>query len=344
MPMFYGQIMMQNYLEDPAISFCAIGDAVTDKCPFQVTEFGQGNEIDEMLGKMYLEGAGGGNAHESYELSAYFYNTYCDIDESVLPFFFVTGDEGYWEEISTTIISNIFGKGLEGDKMNSYKQWKLLMDKFNVFHVKKAYETFPDKAEGIRKQWIETLGEERVLEIVNPKAIVDVMLGAIALTSGKRDLDGYIEDMKTRGQSPERIKEVARALYKYNQKLRSKSVQIVKNDIKILIDNEYLNQIRETYEKLFEGTLSQEDLQYYYKVKNMKSDSLQREFLCPITQNVMFDPVMLSDGNSYEKLAIELWFDKYNCSPVSGVKIDNNIFPNLTLKKLIENKYVEMNK
>jgi hypothetical protein len=40
--MFYGQIIMQNYLVDPAISFCAIGDVLTDKAPFQVTSFGQG--------------------------------------------------------------------------------------------------------------------------------------------------------------------------------------------------------------------------------------------------------------------------------------------------------------
>lgn len=44
--MFYGQIMMQNYLSDPSISFCAIGDATSDEAPLQVTDFGQGKEID----------------------------------------------------------------------------------------------------------------------------------------------------------------------------------------------------------------------------------------------------------------------------------------------------------
>lgn len=46
LPMFYGQIMMQNYLNDPSISFCAIGDATSDEAPLQVTDFGQGKEID----------------------------------------------------------------------------------------------------------------------------------------------------------------------------------------------------------------------------------------------------------------------------------------------------------
>ncbi len=33
LPMFYGQIMMQKYLADPAVSFCAIGDHKHDKAP-----------------------------------------------------------------------------------------------------------------------------------------------------------------------------------------------------------------------------------------------------------------------------------------------------------------------
>jgi len=46
MPMFYGQIMMQGYLKDPALSVCGIGDAKSDRAPLQVAEFGQGIELD----------------------------------------------------------------------------------------------------------------------------------------------------------------------------------------------------------------------------------------------------------------------------------------------------------
>ena len=44
------------------------------------------------------------------------------------------------------------------------------------------------------------------------KACVDVILGAIALTSGARTLEGYLKDMENRGQEPERIEEVKNAL------------------------------------------------------------------------------------------------------------------------------------
>jgi hypothetical protein len=33
MPMFYGQIMMQGYLDDPALSIAGVGDATCDKAP-----------------------------------------------------------------------------------------------------------------------------------------------------------------------------------------------------------------------------------------------------------------------------------------------------------------------
>ena len=82
--------------------------------------------------------------------------------------------------------------------------WTKLKEMYNVFHIKKP---FRDKKQDliITKQWTETLGQERELNIVTPKACIDVMLGAIALTSGARDLNGYIQDMRARGQSEERI-------------------------------------------------------------------------------------------------------------------------------------------
>jgi hypothetical protein len=42
--------------------------------------------------------------------------------------------------------------------------------------------------------------------------VVDAMLGALALVSGRRDLDGYLLDMKNRLQTDERIEEMRRTL------------------------------------------------------------------------------------------------------------------------------------
>ena len=48
---------------------------------------------------MYLEGGGGGNQIESYELAAYFYARHVELKHLELPFFFITGDEGMYNEI-----------------------------------------------------------------------------------------------------------------------------------------------------------------------------------------------------------------------------------------------------
>jgi serine/threonine protein kinase len=44
-------------------------------------------------------------------------------------------------------------------------------------------------------------------------------------------------------------------------------------------------------------------------------------FLCPITQDVMRDPVMLIDGHSYERKAITDWLKRSNRSPLTNEEL-----------------------
>lgn len=39
-------------------------------------------------------------------------------------------------------------------------------------------------------------------------------------------------------------------------------------------------------------------------------------FYCPITQELMTDPVVDPDGNSYERSAIEAWLKNNSTSPI----------------------------
>ena len=217
--------MQQGYLNDPAISFCAIGDAKCDAAPLQVTDFGQGQGLDQLLSRVWLEGGGGGNEHESYELSAYFYSKRCDITNSKLPFFFVTGDEGFWETIPSKTVKDKLGSNMEGNGMNAEKVWKELAVKYNVFHLHKPYDSGHDKK--IVRQWKNALGKERILKMKTPKACIDVILGAIALVSKTRTMDAYINDMKERGQDDQRIAEVSSALAPLWSKIASNSFPIV---------------------------------------------------------------------------------------------------------------------
>lgn len=72
------------------------------------------------------------------------------------------------------------------------------------------YESYKDG--NVLAQWGEVLPAERILTIEDPKAVVDLMLGVLALTHGAKSLAQYLDDMKDRGQSQKRIAEVEAAL------------------------------------------------------------------------------------------------------------------------------------
>jgi Mg-chelatase subunit ChlD len=48
-------------------------------------------------------------------------------------------------------------------------------------------------------------------------------------------------------------------------------------------------------------------------------------FKCPISLNIMDDPVIACDGHSYERNEIEKWFKTNTTSPVTNIKLDNKI-------------------
>ena len=66
-------------------------------------------------------------------------------------------------------------------------------------------------------------------------------------------------------------------------------------------------------------------------------------FQCPITQFRMVDPVIAKDGHSYDREAIQQWFDAgHNTSPKQNNVISTELTPNHGLKTLIQ-EWVEEN-
>ena len=67
----HGLLQRKNYVQDPQILFGGIGDADTDRVPLQVGQFESDNRMDEQLRAIFLEGNGGGQKSESYDLATY---------------------------------------------------------------------------------------------------------------------------------------------------------------------------------------------------------------------------------------------------------------------------------
>ncbi len=60
-------------------------------------------------------------------------------------------------------------------------------------------------------------------------------------------------------------------------------------------------------------------------------------FQCPLTMEMMRDPVMTADGQTYERAATEEWFALgRRTSPLTGDELPStNFFPNIALRKVI---------
>ena len=52
------------------------------------------------------------------------------------------------------------------------------------------------------------------------------------------------------------------------------------------------------------------------------------DFICPITTELMSDPVMAADGHSYERSAIERWLATKSTSPMTGEELQHTCLAN----------------
>lgn len=61
--------------------------------------------------------------------------------------------------------------------------------------------------------------------------------------------------------------------------------------------------------------------------------------VCPLCQSVqvgMRDPVILGDGHTYERLAVEQWLQHQDTSPVTGAVLPHKrLLPNVLIKQAI---------
>ena len=66
-------------------------------------------------------------------------------------------------------------------------------------------------------------------------------------------------------------------------------------------------------------------------------NSIPTECICPISQELMDDPVVCSDGHTYSRSSIQEWFRQSNTSPLTGQALNSmHLVPNHVLRSLIE--------
>ena len=114
------RLLVQNgYISDPQILFGAVGDAYCDAVPLQIGQFESGLEMDDDLGKIYIEGGGGGQMHETYELAMYFMARHTSADcyekRGKKGYLFTIGDEKPYPFVQKKHVRKLIGDRLEAD-------------------------------------------------------------------------------------------------------------------------------------------------------------------------------------------------------------------------------------
>ena len=67
------------------------------------------------------------------------------------------------------------------------------------------------------------------------------------------------------------------------------------------------------------------------------NSNVPQGYLCPITHQLMNNPVVDNEGNSYEQSAILEWLSRNNTSPITRNPLDTSqLSPNRALKDLID--------
>ncbi|WP_452219249.1 hypothetical protein [Lacinutrix undariae] len=165
--------LMEAGIEDPQVLFLGIGDFIYDAAPLQVGQFESSAELlDRWLTRVYLEGGGGGNNQEGYNLAHLFAARHTSIDcwekRKQKGFLFTIGDEPVFPNIPAEIIKR-YTCAEEAETITTENIIKEAQEKYNVFHMHLEHNEW-SKTEHRKGNWKALLGDN-FIEIADFKTV-----------------------------------------------------------------------------------------------------------------------------------------------------------------------------
>ena len=156
--------ILESGVKDPQVCFVAIGDQYTDSAPIQVGQFESSDELlDKWLKTVWLEGHGGGNGGESYQLAWQFADHHTDCDwinvrgkKGVL---ISIGDDAVHKSISSEEIKRLFGKKLQS--VTTSGLLSNIQSCWDVYHI--TLNDYNGKDKNVQKQWNDLLGDHHTV-------------------------------------------------------------------------------------------------------------------------------------------------------------------------------------
>ena len=175
---------------DPHIMVMAIGDVESDYAPLQVSQFEADDRIVQQLKDLWLEGRGGVNTYESYDLPWYFAATRTSTDcfekRGKRGYLFTMGDEmpPPASGLSASSINKVFGTN-EQHGITREQMLKAAQEKYNVFHIIIEEGSFC-RGRGVQtvaNEWSKVLGKKVIL-LRNSDYLSQVILSVIQINEG----------------------------------------------------------------------------------------------------------------------------------------------------------------
>lgn len=174
---------------DPHFMMMAVGDVFCDRSPLQATQFEADIRIAEQLVSLYLEGGGGGNNFESYDLPWIFAAKKTKIDSfnkrNVKGYLFTIGDEPPPEK-SPTMDMLRTTLGITDQAPLTPTEWLAEASKqYNVFHVIVEEGSYAKRAlSQVKGKWAELLGK-RAISLDNHVYLPEVINAVIRVSEGE---------------------------------------------------------------------------------------------------------------------------------------------------------------
>lgn len=209
------RILGECKVPDPQLLFLAVGDATSDRAPLQVGQFESTAELmDQWLTWTYLEGNGGGQNTESYELALYFLAAHTSIDcfekRKKRGYIFMTGDELPYPAVSKKQVDGICGNAPEDD----------IPTENVIATVAKTYHPFflipdPERRARCERRWRDLLGDY-VIVLDSPRDTCYVSAALVALTEKLvPDVDALARILRDGGCDRARVGGIVRAIEPY---------------------------------------------------------------------------------------------------------------------------------
>lgn len=202
LPKLHGLLTRKGYITDPQVLFGAIGDATSDKVPLQVGQFESGNEMEDDLANIFLEGNGGGQTAETYELAMYFsmHKTALDCFEKRgrKGYLFMIGDEKSYPMVKSAHVASLLGDTLEAD-IPTETMVKRLQEKFHCYFIIPKMTSYFSEP-WLKAHWTGLFGQN-VLYLDDPAGICECIALAIGINEGVTDIIEAEAHLKEVGSS-----------------------------------------------------------------------------------------------------------------------------------------------